>query len=105
MREGTRRGRPGRGARRRAADLLERLDPAGLDPALDADELVSSIELTTLGKDGFRRLLTALIRLGDRAPAFSLDRVAPRRFATLVGRASKIQLDVALAEPGLPVSS
>jgi hypothetical protein len=34
-------------------------------------------------------------------PAFSLDRVDPRRFVTLVGLASKIQLDVALAEPGL----
>lgn len=82
-------------------DLLERLDPAVLDPVLDAGELVSSVDLSTLGNDGFRRLLAALIRLGDTVPAFSLARVDPRRFATLVGRASRAQLDLALAEPAL----
>ncbi|SFA79242.1 SCP-2 sterol transfer family protein [Amycolatopsis marina] len=82
-------------------DLLERADPAGLDPALDADTVLGSVDLATLGKDGFRRLLLVLTRLEPAAPALSLGRVGPRRFATLVGRASRAQLDRVLAEPAL----
>lgn len=82
-------------------DLLERADPAALDPALDADTLVGKVNLAALGKDGFRRLLAVLVRLESAVPALSLRRVDPQRFATLVGRVSNTQLDRVLAEPEL----
>jgi putative sterol carrier protein len=80
-------------------DALDRVD--GLGPevgALDVNELADAVDPRELGKDDFRRLLATLIRLAETAPAFSLTKVDPTRFANLVARASRAQLEAVVAE-------
>lgn len=83
-------------------DALERLEPADLgQDTLDVNELAGAIDPRDLGKDDFRRLLAALLRLSERAPELDLSKVDPAQFATLVSRASKTQLDRVVAEKTL----
>ncbi|MCR6487139.1 SCP2 sterol-binding domain-containing protein [Amycolatopsis sp. OK19-0408] len=80
-------------------DALERLDPLGREAhALDVNTLADAVNPRDLGKDDFRRLLSALLRLAERAPAFDLSKVDPARFATLVSSASRAQLESVVAE-------
>jgi hypothetical protein len=52
-------------------DALERLDPVGPEAhALDVNELAEAVNPRDLGRDDFRRFLTALLELASRAPAF-----------------------------------
>jgi putative sterol carrier protein len=81
---------------------LERADAQGTElGGLDVNELVSTIDPRALGKDDFRRLLSVLVRAGERAPQLDLSEVQPQHFATLVARASKAQLDAVVAERAL----
>ncbi|WP_158879514.1 SCP2 sterol-binding domain-containing protein [Amycolatopsis anabasis] len=83
-------------------DALERIDPAGPEIAsLDVNELAAAVDPADLGQDDFRRLLAALVRVAEAAPALDLGKVDPRHFAKLVARASKAQLDRVVAEPAL----
>lgn len=80
-------------------DTLERLDPLGPEAhALDVNTLADAVNPRDLGKDDFRRLLNALLRLAERAPAFDLSKVDPARFASLVAAASRAQLESVVAE-------
>jgi putative sterol carrier protein len=76
-------------------EALERLEPAGLTAVtLDVNDVVAAVDPKELGKDDFRRLLAALVRV----PALDLGKVDPIHFANLVSRASKTQLDNVVAE-------
>jgi putative sterol carrier protein len=78
-------------------DALERLDPLSPEAhALDVNEL--ALDPGDLRKDDFRRLLKALFRLAERAPAFDLSKVEPARFASLVASASRAQLESVVAD-------
>lgn len=80
-------------------DVLERIDPLGPEAhALDINQLADAVDPKELGKDDFRRLLAALIRMSELAPAFDLSKVDPTRFANLVSRASRAQLESVVAE-------
>jgi putative sterol carrier protein len=80
-------------------DTLERLDPLSPEAhALDVNALADAVNPRDLGKDDFRRLLNALLRLAERAPAFDLSKVDPTRFASLVSSASRAQLESVVAE-------
>lgn len=80
-------------------DALERLDPLSPEAhALDVNTLAEAVNPRDLGKDDFRRLLSALLRLAERAPAFDLSKVDPARFASLVASASRAQLESVVAE-------
>jgi hypothetical protein len=80
-------------------DALERLDPLSPEAhALEVNALTEAVDPRDLGKDDFRRLLQALLRLGERAPAFDLSKVDPARFAWLVANASRAQLESVVAE-------
>ncbi|QRP46169.1 SCP2 sterol-binding domain-containing protein [Amycolatopsis sp. FDAARGOS 1241] len=72
-------------------DALERVEGAGLDVNAVAD----AVDPRDLGRDDFRRLLETLIRLSSED--FSLGNVDPTRFATLVSRASRAQLEAVVA--------
>ncbi|MDQ7809933.1 SCP2 sterol-binding domain-containing protein [Amycolatopsis sp. A133] len=81
-------------------DALERLDPLSPEAhALDVNEL--DLDPGDLRKDDFRRLLKALLRLAERAPAFDLSKVEPARFASLVASASRAQLESVVADRSL----
>ncbi|MET7990386.1 SCP2 sterol-binding domain-containing protein [Amycolatopsis sp. NPDC005232] len=80
----------------RGAALLDALDRVALD-GLDVNTVADAIDPRELGRDDFRRLLSSLIRLSEDAPAFSLAKVDPARFATLVSRASRAQLEAVVA--------
>ncbi|MEV0067213.1 SCP2 sterol-binding domain-containing protein [Amycolatopsis sp. NPDC050768] len=80
----------------RGAALLDALDRVALD-GLDVNTVADAIDPRELGRDDFRRLLSSLIRLSEGAPAFSLAKVDPTRFATLVSRASRAQLEAVVA--------
>ncbi|MDT7726976.1 MAG: hypothetical protein QOI21_3552 [Actinomycetota bacterium] len=76
-------------------EALERLDPDGLTVGtLDVNDVVAAVDPRELGKDDFRRLLGALIRV----PSLDLGKVDPTHFANLVSRASKTQLDNVVAD-------
>ncbi|WP_033289932.1 SCP2 sterol-binding domain-containing protein [Amycolatopsis jejuensis] len=75
-------------------DALERADVSDLDVNAVAD----AIDPRELGRDDVSRLLATLVRLAERAPAFALEKVDPTRFATLVARASRAQLEAVVAE-------
>ncbi|MEV7092749.1 SCP2 sterol-binding domain-containing protein [Amycolatopsis sp. NPDC051045] len=78
-------------------DELERLDPLSPEVhTLDVNEL--ALDPGDLRKDDFRRLLNALLRLAERAPAFDLSKVEPTRFASLVASASRAQLESVVAD-------
>jgi putative sterol carrier protein len=78
-------------------EALERLDPLGPEAhALDVNEL--DLNPGNLRKDDFRRLLNALLRLAERAPAFDLSKVEPARYASLVASASRAQLESVVAD-------
>jgi hypothetical protein len=80
-------------------DAIERLDPLSPEAhALDVNALADAVNPRDLGKDDFRRLLNALLRLAERAPAFDLSKVDPARFASLVAGASRTQLESVVAE-------
>ena len=80
-------------------DELERLDPLGPEAhALDVNALADALNPQELGKDDVRRVLNALLRLAERAPAFDLAKVDPARFATLVACSSRAQLESVVAE-------
>ncbi|MFJ9782074.1 SCP2 sterol-binding domain-containing protein [Amycolatopsis sp. NPDC101161] len=80
-------------------DALERLDPLSPEAhTLDVNALADAVNPRDLGKDDFRRLLNALLRLAARAPAFDLSKVDPARFASLVASASRAQLESVVAE-------
>ncbi len=84
---------------RALVDELERIDPLGVDAhALDVNEVAGAVDPKDLGKDDLRRLLTVLGRLAESAPAFDLRKVDPVRFANLVARASRTQLESVVAE-------
>ncbi|HWD04594.1 MAG TPA: SCP2 sterol-binding domain-containing protein [Amycolatopsis sp.] len=74
-------------------DALDRVDVS----ALDVNQVADAIDPRELGHDDFRRLLDTLIRLSAEAPAFALAKVDPMRFATLVSRASRAQLEAVVA--------
>ncbi|MFI5607620.1 SCP2 sterol-binding domain-containing protein [Amycolatopsis sp. NPDC051903] len=78
-------------------DALDRVDLAGLDVNAVAD----AVDPRDLGRDDFRRLLETLVRLSAETPAFSLAKVDPTRFATLVSRASRAQLEAVVASAPL----
>lgn len=83
-------------------DALDRLEPAELETAgLDVNELAASIDPKELGKDDFRRLLAALVRVAKGAPELDLSKVDPQHFAKLVAGASKAQLDAVVGERSL----
>jgi hypothetical protein len=90
------------GARLRGAaliDALERFDPLGPEAhALDVNAVTDAVDPRELSRDDLRRLLNALRRLADRAPAFDLSKADPARFATLVARASRAQLESVVME-------
>jgi len=80
-------------------DALERLDPLGPEAhALDINVLADAVNPGDLGKDDFRRLLNALLRMAERAPAFDLSKLDPARFASLVANASRAQLESVVVE-------
>jgi hypothetical protein len=80
-------------------DALERLDPLGPEAhALDVNALADAVHPGDLGKDDFRRLLNALLRMAERAPAFDLSKLDPARFASLVANASRAQLESVVVE-------
>ena len=80
-------------------DALERIDPVGPEAAgLDVNALADAVDPRDLGRDDMRRLLNALRRMADRAPAFDLAKVDPARFATLVAQASRAQLESVVME-------
>jgi putative sterol carrier protein len=80
-------------------DALERLDPVGPEArALDVNALADALNPRDLGKDDFRRLLNALLRMAAHAPAFDLSEVEPARFASLVAGASQAQLESVVAD-------
>jgi putative sterol carrier protein len=80
-------------------NALERLDPLSPEAhGLDVNTLAEAVDPRDLGKDDFRRLLSALVRLAEKAPAFDLSKVEPARFATLVSSASRAQLESVVAE-------
>ena len=80
-------------------NALERLDPLSPEAhALDVNTLAEAIDPRDLGKDDFRRLLSALVRLAEKAPAFDLSKVDPARFASLVSSASRAQLESVVSE-------
>jgi putative sterol carrier protein len=80
-------------------DALERLDPLSPEAhALDVNTLADALNPADLGKDDFRRLLSALVRLAAVAPAFDLSKVEPARFASLVASASRAQLESVAAD-------
>ncbi|MFD9889499.1 SCP2 sterol-binding domain-containing protein [Amycolatopsis sp. NPDC058986] len=80
-------------------DALERIDPTGPEAhSLDVNVLADVVNPRDLGKDDFRRLLAALLRIAERAPAFDLSKVDPVRFANLVAAASRVQLERVVAE-------
>ncbi|MEQ0559454.1 SCP2 sterol-binding domain-containing protein [Amycolatopsis sp. NEAU-NG30] len=83
-------------------DALERLDPLSPEAhALDVNTLADALNPADLGKDDFRRLLSALVRLAAVAPAFDLSKVDPARFASLVASASRAQLESVAADRAL----
>src|ERR1700754_2890780 len=84
----------------RGAALLDALDHVAPD-GLDVNTIAAAIDPRELGRDDFRRLLESLIRLSEDAPAFSLAKVDPTRFATLVSRASRAQLEAVVASRSL----
>jgi len=80
-------------------DELERLDPLGPEAhALDVNALADALNPQELGKDDVRRVLNALLRMAERAPAFDLGKLDPARFATLVAGSSRAQLESVVAE-------
>jgi hypothetical protein len=80
-------------------DALERLDPLGPEAhTLDVNALADAVHPGDLGKDDFRRLLNALLRMAERAPAFDLSKLDPARFASLVANASRAQLESVVVE-------
>ncbi|WP_037307355.1 SCP2 sterol-binding domain-containing protein [Amycolatopsis orientalis] len=84
---------------RALVDALERIEPDSPEAhALDVNEVAGAIDPKDLGKDDVRRLLAALGRLAESAPAFDLRKVDPARFANLVARASRTQLESVVAE-------
>lgn len=84
---------------RALVDALERIEPDSAEAhALDVNEVAGAVDPKDLGKDGVRRLLAALGRLAESAPAFDLRKVDPVRFANLVARASRTQLESVVAE-------
>ncbi|MFK0243114.1 SCP2 sterol-binding domain-containing protein [Amycolatopsis azurea] len=84
---------------RALVDALERIEPDSAEAhSLDVNEVAGAIDPKDLGKDDVRRLLTALGRLAESAPAFDLRKVDPARFANLVARASRTQLESVVAE-------
>ncbi|ANN14328.1 sterol-binding protein [Amycolatopsis orientalis] len=84
---------------RALVDALERIEPDSPEAhALDVNEVAGAIDPKELGKDDVRRLLAALGRLAESAPAFDLRKVDPARFANLVARASRAQLESVVAE-------
>ena len=67
---------------RALVDALERIEPDSAEAhSLDVNEVAGAIDPKDLGKDDVRRLLTALGRLAESAPAFDLRKVDPVRFA------------------------
>ncbi|GAA3533995.1 SCP2 sterol-binding domain-containing protein [Amycolatopsis ultiminotia] len=90
----------GAGSGLRAAALLDALDRADVEDVgvPDVNAVADAFDPRELGKDDFRRLLATLLRLAERAPAFALEKVDPARFATLVARASRAQLEAVVAE-------
>lgn len=80
----------------RGVALLDALDRVDVS-ALDVNQVADKIDPRELGRDDFRRLLDALVRLSAEAPAFALAKVDPTRFATLVSRASRAQLEAVVA--------
>ncbi|WP_432848952.1 SCP2 sterol-binding domain-containing protein [Amycolatopsis sp. CA-161197] len=80
----------------RGAALLDALDHVAPD-GLDVNTVADAIDPRELGRDDFRRLLESLMRLSEDSPAFSLAKVDPARFATLVSRASRPQLEAVVA--------
>lgn len=80
----------------RGAALLDALDHVAPD-GLDVNTVADAIDPRELGRDDFRRLLESLMRLSEDAPALSLAKVDPTRFATLVSRASRPQLEAVVA--------
>jgi len=84
---------------RALVDALERIEPDSAEAhSLDVNEVAGAIDPMDLGKDDVRRLLAALGRLAESAPAFDLRKVDPARFANLVARASRAQLESVVAE-------
>ncbi|RSN37904.1 sterol-binding protein [Amycolatopsis sp. WAC 01416] len=84
---------------RALVDALERIEPDSAEAhSLDVNEVAGAIDPKDLGKDDVRRLLAALGRLAESAPAFDLRKVDPARFANLVARASRTQLESVVAE-------
>ncbi|WET79556.1 SCP2 sterol-binding domain-containing protein [Amycolatopsis sp. QT-25] len=84
---------------RALVDALERIEPDSAEAhSLDVNEVAGAIDPVKLGKDDVRRLLAALGRLAESAPAFDLRKVDPARFANLVARASRAQLESVVAE-------
>ncbi|MBE1580680.1 SCP2 sterol-binding domain-containing protein [Amycolatopsis roodepoortensis] len=87
---------------RALVDVLERIEPDSAEAhSLDVNEVAGAIDPKDLGKDDVRRLLAALGRLAESAPAFDLRKVDPARFANLVARASRAQLESVVAERSL----
>ncbi|MGW4482500.1 SCP2 sterol-binding domain-containing protein [Amycolatopsis sp. NPDC004368] len=84
----------------RGTALLDALGGTAPD-GIDVNAVADAIDPRDLGRDDFRRLLESLIRLSEDAPAFSLARADPTRFATLVSRASRAQLEAVVASPDL----
>ncbi|WP_326567264.1 SCP2 sterol-binding domain-containing protein [Amycolatopsis rhabdoformis] len=84
----------------RGTALLDALDHADLT-GLDVNTVADALDPRELGRVDFRRLLDTLVRLSEQAPAFSLTKVDPTRFATLVSRASRAQLEAVVASPAL----
>jgi putative sterol carrier protein len=83
-------------------DALERLQPGDERLAgLDVNELAAAADPAEFGKDDFRRLLAALVRLGEQVPELDFGRIEPRHFANLVAKASKAQLEKVLGERAL----
>ncbi|MEU4673841.1 SCP2 sterol-binding domain-containing protein [Amycolatopsis sp. NPDC023774] len=80
----------------RGAALLDALDRVALD-GLDVNTVADALDPRELGRDDFRRLLSSLMRLSEDFPAFSLTKIDPTRFATLVSRASRAQLEAVVA--------
>lgn len=78
-------------------DALDRTEAVDAS-ALDVNAVADAIDPRELGRSDMNRLLAALVRLSDQVPAFSLDKVDPTKFATLVARASRAQLEAVVAE-------
>ncbi|MEV6912581.1 SCP2 sterol-binding domain-containing protein [Amycolatopsis sp. NPDC051071] len=84
---------------RALVDALERIEPDSAEAhSLDVNEVAGAVDPKDLGKDDVRRLLATLGRLAESAPAFDLRKVDPARFANLVARASRTQLESVVAE-------